>query len=109
MPFNKHAIVIGVGPGLGAALVQKCAGEGMKVSAGARDRERLRKLLDERGLHEVPAFACDVSDAASVQSAFDDALADAGAPELAIFNASGYARGSIPDLAAGQRGAAWRV
>ena len=42
MPFNKHAIVIGVGPGLGAALVQKCVGEGMKVSAGARDRDRLR-------------------------------------------------------------------
>ena len=95
MPFNKHAIVIGVGPGLGAALVQKCVGEGMKVSAGARDRDRLRKLLDERGLHEAPALECDVSDPASVHSAFNDAIADAGVPDLVIFNASGYARGSI--------------
>jgi NAD(P)-dependent dehydrogenase (short-subunit alcohol dehydrogenase family) len=109
MPFNKHAIVIGVGPGLGAALVQKCAGEGMKVSAGARDRGRLRKLLDERGLHEAPALECDVSDPASVQSAFNDAIADAGVPDLVIFNASGYARGSILELTPGQLEAAWRV
>ena len=109
MPFNKHAIVIGVGPGLGAALVQKCVSEGMKVSAGARDRDRLRNLLDERGLHEVPALACDVTDPASVQSAFDDAIADAGTPDLVIFNASGYARGSIVDLTPGQLEAAWRV
>ena len=109
MPFNKHAIVIGVGPGLGAALVQKCVGEGMKVSAGARDRDRLRKLLDERGLHEAPALECDVTDPASVQSAFNDAIADAGVPDLVIFNASGYARGSILELAPGQLEAAWRV
>jgi NAD(P)-dependent dehydrogenase (short-subunit alcohol dehydrogenase family) len=109
MPFNKHAIVIGVGPGLGAALVQKCVGEGMKVSAGARDRDRLRTLLEERGLHEVPALACDVTDAGSVASAFEDAIADGGAPDLVIFNASGYARGSILELAPGQLEAAWRV
>jgi len=95
MPFNKHAVVIGVGPGLGAALVQKCASEGMKVSAGARDRDRLRKLLDERGLHEAPAFECDVSDPASVQSAFADAIADAGVPDLVVFNASASAREKI--------------
>jgi NAD(P)-dependent dehydrogenase (short-subunit alcohol dehydrogenase family) len=109
MPFNQHAIVIGVGPGLGAALVQKCVGEGMKVSAGARDRDRLRKLLDERGLQDVPALRCDVTDTASVASAFEDAIGDGGAPDLVIFNASGYARGSILELAPGQLEAAWRV
>jgi hypothetical protein len=86
------------GPASARALVQKCASEGMKVSAGARDRDRLRKLLDERGLHEAPAFECDVSDPASVQSAFADAIADAGVPDLVVFNASGYARGSILEL-----------
>jgi NAD(P)-dependent dehydrogenase (short-subunit alcohol dehydrogenase family) len=109
MPFNQHAIFIGVGPGLGAALVQKCVGEGMKVSAGARDRDRLRKLLDERGLQDVPALRCDVTDPASVASAFEDAIGDGGAPDLVIFNASGYARGSILELAPGQLEAAWRV
>ena len=109
MPSNQHAIVIGVGPGLGAALVQKCVREGMTVSAGARDRDRLRTLLDERGLQDVPALRCDVTDAASVQGAFDDATADAGAPDLVVFNAGGYARGGILELSPGQLEAAWRV
>jgi NAD(P)-dependent dehydrogenase (short-subunit alcohol dehydrogenase family) len=109
MSSNQHAIVIGVGPGLGAALVQKCLGEGMKVSAGARDRDRLRTLLDERGLQDVPALRCDVTDPSSVEHAFADAISDGGAPDLVVFNASGYARGSILELTPGQLESAWRV
>ena len=109
MPSKQHAIVIGVGPGLGVALVEKCAREGMKVSAGARDRDRLRKLLDERGLKDVPALRCDVADQPSVDGAFKEAIAGGGAPDLVIFNASGYARGGILELNAGQLEAAWRV
>lgn len=109
MSSNQHAIVIGVGPGLGAALVQKCVGEGMKVSAGARDRDRLRTLLDGRGLQDVPALSCDVTDPSSVDRAFEDAMSDGGAPDLVIFNASGYARGSILELTPGQLESAWRV
>ena len=70
MPSSGHAIVIGVGPGLGAALVEKCAREGMKVTAGARDQARLRALLDERGLKDAAAIRCDVTDAASVGDLF---------------------------------------
>ena len=109
MPSKQHAIVIGVGPGLGLALVEKCAREEMKVSAGARDRDRLRKLLDERGLKDVPALRCDVADQVSVDGTFKEAIAAGGAPDLVIFNASGYARGSILELNAGQLEAAWRV
>ena len=109
MPSNQHAIVIGVGPGLGAALVEKCVREGMKVSAGARDRDRLRKLLDERGLNNIPALRCDVTDPASVGDLFAEAIAAQGAPDLVIFNASGYARGGILELTPGQLEAAWRV
>lgn len=109
MPSSQHAIVIGVGPGLGAALVEKCAREGMTVSAGARDNGRLRKLLDERGLKNVPALSCDVTDQSGVSALFDDAIAARGTPDLVIFNASGYARGSILELSPGQLEAAWRV
>lgn len=109
MPSSQHAIVIGVGPGLGAALVEKCAREGLKVSAGARDRDRLRTLLDERGLKDVAALRCDVTDPASVGDTFADAVSRHGAPDLAVFNASGYGRGSVLELAPGQLEAAWRV
>jgi len=109
MPSNGHAIVIGVGAGLGAALVERCARAGMKVSAGARDQGRLRKLLDERGLKNVPALRCDVADEASVGDLFAEAIKAGGAPDLVIFNASGYARGGILELSPGQLEAAWRV
>jgi NAD(P)-dependent dehydrogenase (short-subunit alcohol dehydrogenase family) len=69
----------------------------------------LRKLLDERGLKDVPALRCDVADPASVGDLFADGIKAHGAPDLVIFNASGYARGSILELAPGQLEAAWRV
>ena len=105
----SHAIVIGVGPGLGAALVEKCTGEGLTVTAGARDQARLRALLDGRGLKDVAAVRCDVTDGANVAELFAAAVKAHGAPELVVYNASGYARGSILELTASQVEAAWRV
>lgn len=109
MASSEHAIIIGVGPGLGAALVERCTREGLAVTAGARNVDRLRALLDQRGLQDVAALACDVTDAASVGDLFAAAVAARGAPSLVVFNASGYARGSILELTAGQVEAAWRV
>lgn len=109
MPAKEHAIIIGVGPGLGAALVERCLREGLAVSAGARNAERLRALLDQRGLQDAAAMACDVADRASVDDLFAAAVSAHGAPALAVFNASGFARGGILDLTASQVEAAWRV
>jgi NAD(P)-dependent dehydrogenase (short-subunit alcohol dehydrogenase family) len=109
MPSKEHAIIIGVGPGLGAALVERCAREGLAVSAGARNAERLRALLDQRGLKDVASHACDVTDQASVDDLFGGAISVHGTPSLVVFNASGYARGSILDLTASQVEAAWRI
>lgn len=109
MPSKEHAVIIGVGPGLGAALVERCAREGLAVSAGARNAERLRALLDQRDLKDVAAAPCDVTDQASVDDLFASAISVHGTPSLVVFNASGYARGSILDLTASQMEAAWRV
>lgn len=109
MPSKEHAIIIGVGPGLGAALVERCAREGLAVSAGARNAERLRALLDQRDLKDVAAAPCDVTDQASVDDLFATAISVHGAPSLVVFNASGYARGGILDLTASQVEAAWRI
>ncbi len=109
MPSKEHAIIVGVGPGLGAAVVDRCAREGLAVSAGARNAERLRTLLDQRGLKDVAAAPCDVTDQASVDDLFASAISAHGIPSLVVFNASGYARGGILDLTASQMEAAWRV
>lgn len=109
MANKEHAIIIGVGPGLGAALVERCTREGLAVTAGARNLDRLRGLLDQRGLKDATAMACDVTDAASVADLFAEAAATRGAPALVVFNASGYARGGILELSASQVEAAWQV
>ena len=109
MASKEHAIIIGVGPGLGAALVERCAREGMAVTAGARNPERLRGLLDQRGLKDAAAIACDVTDGTSVSDLFDAAIAAKGVPSLVVFNASGFARGGILELSASQVEAAWQV
>ena len=109
MPSKEHAIIIGVGPGLGAALVERCAREGFAVSAGARNAERLRALLDQRGFKDVASNACDVTDQSSVDDLFAAAISVHGAPSLVVFNASGFGRGGILDLTASQVEAAWRV
>lgn len=109
MAEQEHAIIIGVGPGLGAALAERCAREGFAVSAGARNADRLRALLDQRGLKTAAAIACDVTDAAGIGDLFAEAIAAKGAPSLVVFNASGYARGGILELSAAQVEAAWRV
>jgi len=109
MSFREHAIIIGVGPGLGAALVERCAREGLAVTAGARNTTRLRALLDQRGLQDAAALECDVTDQASVDDLFAAAIAKHGAPALVVFNASGFGRGSILELTAAQVEAAWRV
>lgn len=109
MTSKEHAIIIGVGPGLGAALVERCAREGLAVTAGARNVDKLRALLDQRGLADAAAITCDVTDEASVDDLFAAAIEERGAPALVVFNASGYARGGILELTASQVEAAWRV
>jgi NAD(P)-dependent dehydrogenase (short-subunit alcohol dehydrogenase family) len=109
MPSKEHAIIIGVGPGLGAALVARCMREGIAVSAGARNATRLRALLDQRDLQEATAASCDVTDQASVDDLFAAAISQHGVPSLVVFNASGFGRGGILDLTASQIEAAWRV
>ena len=45
MSDRQVAVIVGVGPGLGFALVRRFARAGMAVALAARSRERLEQLL----------------------------------------------------------------
>jgi NADP-dependent 3-hydroxy acid dehydrogenase YdfG len=73
MPFSdyKTAMVTGASSGIGAAVVERLAGEGLKVHAVARGAEALQRLSKKTGC--IP-HVMDVSDLAAVTAlarAFD--------------------------------------
>ena len=69
---ERVAVVAGVGPGLGAALVRKLAQEGCRVGMFARSPEFVSKLAAELG-PALLAVPTDISDPKQVTAGFDKA------------------------------------
>ena len=69
MTKKKVCVVVGVGPGNGAALGRRFAKEGFAVALLARTTGTSEALA--ASLEDARAYACDVSDAVSVAAAFE--------------------------------------
>ena len=54
-PANGCAVVIGAGPGLGAAVARRARQEGLAVVVSSRSAERLQPLAAELGAKAIPA------------------------------------------------------
>jgi NAD(P)-dependent dehydrogenase (short-subunit alcohol dehydrogenase family) len=104
------AVVIGVGPGLGAALVRRFATT-YAVAMLARKADYLKALAREfQGSGgTVWASSCDVSDPAQITKAFHAIRTDLGEPEVLLYNAGSGAFGSITEITPEQYEADWRV
>jgi NADP-dependent 3-hydroxy acid dehydrogenase YdfG len=90
------AVVTGVGPGTGSAIVRRLAAGGYAVAMLARNRERLAAL--ERDVQHTKAYACDVSDEAAIDTTIANLQRDLGAPSVLVHNAVGGAWGSFQDI-----------
>ena len=90
-------LVVGAGPGLGAAFARVFSREGLRVALAARDPSKLANVCKETG---ATAFACDATREADVIELFDAVQERFGVPRLVIYNASGRVRGPIADLEA---------
>jgi NAD(P)-dependent dehydrogenase (short-subunit alcohol dehydrogenase family) len=99
------ALVIGVGPGLGAALARRFASEGMAVALAARRAEKLAELAKEIGGR---SYGCDATREAAVDELFAGAARDLGSPQLVVFNAGGYIRKPIAELSVADLEGTWR-
>lgn len=109
MSQGQTAVVTGVGPGLGIALVRCFAEAGMNVAMAARDKDRLVGLVPPEYGDRVRAYPTDVTDEEQVAALFDAAARDLGEPDLVVFNAGGFATGGILDIAAADLEKCWRV
>jgi NAD(P)-dependent dehydrogenase (short-subunit alcohol dehydrogenase family) len=93
---NPIAVVTGVGPGTGAALVRRFSNGGYRVAMLARNRDRLDKL--EREVANAHAYVCDVTDEAQLDSTIEAIRADLGTPKVLIHNAVGGAFGNFMEI-----------
>jgi NAD(P)-dependent dehydrogenase (short-subunit alcohol dehydrogenase family) len=105
------AIVVGVGPGLGAALVRCFAQGGHPVAMVARSREFMDELAAEvkAAGGRTLAVTADVGDAEQIARAFDTVRAELGAPEVLLYNAGSGKWGTIVEITPAQYEDSWRT
>jgi len=105
MQMNETAVVVGVGPGLGSALVSAFSQEGYTVLAAARKAAKVGALRD---VPRVVLVDCDATQPAQVDALFERA-AIIGPLRVAIFNAGTYQRGAVVDTDPVEFERCWRV
>jgi len=91
------AVVTGVGPGTGSAIVRRFAAGGFRVIALARSPDRIRVL--EQELPDTHALICDVSSASQVADAMAHIRKLYGSPNVLIHNAVGGGWGTFLEIA----------
>lgn len=101
------AVVVGVGPDLGSALVRRFAQAGMKVAAARRNAGQLDGLVKECGA-TVRAYSCDATDEGSVTALFATVAKDLGTPQLVAYNAGGFVRKSVLETTREEFERCWR-
>ncbi|RDD60368.1 SDR family NAD(P)-dependent oxidoreductase [Ferruginivarius sediminum] len=100
------AVVVGAGPGLGAALCRRFAQGGLKVAAARRRKDELEDLAGQVGGR---AYACDATRQSDVETLFEDVARDLGTPELVVFNAGAFRPGGLLDIDAATFEDCWRA
>jgi NAD(P)-dependent dehydrogenase (short-subunit alcohol dehydrogenase family) len=104
---QRMAIVAGVGPGPGAALVRKLVAESCRVGMFARSADFIGKLAAEIGTDAL-AVPTDISDAKQVAAGFRKMRRQLGPVEILIAHASGSVGEGIMKTRPAQFEQSWR-
>jgi short-subunit dehydrogenase len=98
--MNKVLFVIGMGPGVGAAVARRFAREGFSVGAVARSAEKLEQQL--AGLRSagvtVAGATADAGDIGSLRKALARLQADLGDAGVLVYNAAGMTYRPLAEL-----------
>jgi NADP-dependent 3-hydroxy acid dehydrogenase YdfG len=100
-------VVVGVGPGNGAAFARKFASEGYAVALLARNQDYLKELEVE--IPGSKGFAFDVMDAEAVSRVFGQIKAEMGPVEVLVYNAGSGLFGNVDDTTPDDFEGSWRV
>lgn len=99
--------VVGIGPRNGAAFARRFASEGYAVALMSRKTDYSNEVASK--LEGARVYACDVTDAAAVESAFAQAVADLGEIDVLVYNAGAGVWGNIEELSAADFESSWRI
>jgi NAD(P)-dependent dehydrogenase (short-subunit alcohol dehydrogenase family) len=94
---GKHAVVTGASRGIGAVITAALSAEGVRVSLLGRDGDSLRRVSEDLGGRQAFPIVTDITDSASVQSAFAAARGHFGPVHLLINNAGQAASAKFTD------------
>ena len=106
MPQSQSALVVGVGPGLGAALARRFARGGLPTAVAARNGSRLDDLAREIGGR---AYGCDATDEDQATALIERVEAEIGALALVAYNAGAFLPKSVLDTPVAEFERCWRV
>jgi NAD(P)-dependent dehydrogenase (short-subunit alcohol dehydrogenase family) len=107
--MGQTAVIAGVGPGSGTALVRKFVKEGCRVGMFARSAEYLRHLEQELGSQNVLAVQADVTDPKQVSEGFGRVREVFGPVDLFVHHASRSVWKGLLGLMPEEFESAWRV
>jgi NAD(P)-dependent dehydrogenase (short-subunit alcohol dehydrogenase family) len=104
MAIDKVIFVIGMGPGISAAVARRFGREGFVVGAVARSADKLAQqvaALRESGVKAAGA-AADAGDIGSLRGALARLQAELGDPDVLVYNAAGVSHGPLAQVGAEQ-------
>jgi NAD(P)-dependent dehydrogenase (short-subunit alcohol dehydrogenase family) len=100
-------VIVGVGPGNGAAFARKFTANGYRVVLLARNERSFQDL--QKNLEGARGYVCDAADAQSVAETFSRIAEELGPIEVLIYNASSRDFASIDGTTPEAFERAWRV
>ncbi len=99
-------VVVGVGPGNGAALVKRFAEAGYAVAMTARSTAFGEKLAAE--IADARFYQCDAGDVGAVTTTFGVIADDLGPVDVLIYNAGSGVWGNVEEISAEGFETSWR-
>jgi NAD(P)-dependent dehydrogenase (short-subunit alcohol dehydrogenase family) len=90
MTDPRHLLLVGTGPGLGAAIARRFAREGYRLTLVARSEEAIATIAQELRAAgtDVAVVQADAGDAEGLRAALSSLFAAPGAPAVVIYNAA---------------------
>ncbi|VEB37549.1 SDR family NAD(P)-dependent oxidoreductase [Legionella cherrii] len=104
---KKVCVIVGVGPGNGAAFASRFSKEGYHLALLARSKSFTTELANK--LVNAYPYECDVSHSDSIQSTFTQIQRDLGTIDVVVYNAGSSSWGTIEQITPQDFEASWRV